>query len=97
MAPGQQVLAELGAVGLALLLGAFVVTTRTVRRGRAIPTPGLWAGVTAALVALAVHGLFDFSWHVPAIPLTGALLLGIVTTDDGRRSSVARRPEVAGG
>ena len=76
-----QVLAELGVVGLAILLSSFVVIGRVVRAGRATSAPGLWAGVAAALVALAVHGLFDFSWHVPAIPLTGALLLGIVTTN----------------
>lgn len=38
------------------------------------------AAVLAALMAaLAVHGLFDFGWHVPALPLTAALLLGLVT------------------
>lgn len=77
-----QVLAELGAVGLGLLLGLFVAIGREVRRDRAelsaLPT---WAGAVAGLVALAVDGLFDFGWHVPAIALTGALLVGIVTTN----------------
>jgi O-antigen ligase len=75
-----QVLAELGIVGLGLLLGVLVVAGRAVARGREVTaTPEMWAGVTAALVALAVHGVFDFGWHVPVVPLTGALLCGLVT------------------
>jgi hypothetical protein len=75
-----QVLAELGVVGLGLLLGVLAVAGRTLARGRHMATPPeVWAGVTAALVALAVHGLFDFGWHVPALPLAAALLLGLVT------------------
>lgn len=76
-----QVLAELGAVG-ALLLAALLVTVgRAVRRARprvgSTPT-AMWAGAVAALVCVAVHGLFDFGWHVPAVPLTGALLVGVL-------------------
>lgn len=75
-----QILAELGAVGVALLLVLIVEVGRTVARGRkAAPSLPTWAGVAAALVAMAVHALFDFGWHVPVVPLTGAALVGIVT------------------
>jgi O-antigen ligase len=74
-----QVLAELGIVGLALLLAMLAAVVGVVRRGRAAePVPGAWAGVSAALLALAVHGLLDFGWHVPAVPLTAAALAGLV-------------------
>ena len=71
--------------GLGLLLTLLVVITRQVRRCRppAVSAP-LWAGVAGGLVALGVHGLFDFGWHLPAISLTGALLVGIVTTNEGK-------------
>jgi hypothetical protein len=72
-----QVLAELGAVGLALLLGLLVVVARMAWRARAAVGTPTWAGVVAALVALAVHSGLDFLWHLPAIPLTAALLIGI--------------------
>ena len=78
-----QTFAELGVVGLSLLLILVAAIARTV--GRCRPCQELrpvWAGVAAGLVALGVHGLFDFGWHLPAIGLTGALLVGIVTTSE---------------
>lgn len=79
-----QALAELGVVGLGLLLGLLVVIAWRVRSaGGALPcTRSTWAGCAAGLVALGVHGLFDFGWHVPAIALTSALLVGIATTPE---------------
>lgn len=79
-----QVLAELGVVGLGLLLGLLILIAGRVRSaGRAPPcTRSTWAGCAAGLVALGVHGLFDFGWHVPAIALTSALLVGIATTTE---------------
>jgi O-antigen ligase len=78
-----QVLAELGVMGLGLLLLLLALIARTVvhcpLRDRMRP---VWAGVAAGLVALGVHGLFDFGWHLPAIALTGAVLVGIVTTSE---------------
>ncbi len=79
-----QTLAELGVVGLVLLLTLLAAIGRDVRR--ACPpavSPPLRAGVAAGLVALGVHGLLDFGWHLPAIWLTGALLVGIATTNQG--------------
>jgi O-antigen ligase len=73
-----QVLAELGTIGLGLLLALLVAVARMVWRGRElVGTPATWAGVAAGLCALAVHSGLDFLWHLPAIPLTGAVLAGL--------------------
>jgi hypothetical protein len=73
------VLAELGVVGLALLVGLLAAVGGTARHGRrAAPSTEIWAGVSGGLLAVAVHAASDFSWHVRAVPLTGALLVGIV-------------------
>jgi hypothetical protein len=73
-----QVSAELGLIGLAFSAALLIALARTVRAGRAsAPSLGLWAGAAAGLVALATHSAFDFLWHVPAIPLAGALLAGL--------------------
>lgn len=73
-----QVSAELGLIGLALLAALLITLGRTVGAGRAsAPSLGLWAGAAAGLVALAVHSAFDFLWHVPALPLAGAVLAGL--------------------
>ncbi len=78
-----QILAELGVVGLMLLLALMAVVVRTVRRSSlASASRPLWAGAAAGLMAFAVQGLFDFGWHLPAIALTGAVLVGIVTTNE---------------
>jgi O-antigen ligase len=75
-----QVLVQLGVIGFLLLLVLLAAITRTVWQGRAAaPSPQLWAGVAAGLVALAVHSGLDFLWHIPAIPLLGALLIGLTT------------------
>jgi O-antigen ligase len=73
-----QVLVQLGVVGALLVAGMLLVAARTVNGGRATTRdPGLWAGISAALVALSVHSAFDFLWHVPAIPMLAALLVGV--------------------
>jgi hypothetical protein len=72
-----QVLTELGAVGLTLLLCVLATIAITIRRGRkANPA---WAGATAASVVLIVHSGFDFLWHIPAILLTAGTLIGFAT------------------
>jgi hypothetical protein len=74
-----QVLAELGFVGLALLVVLLASLARTVRRGRFhAPSTAVWAGAAAGLAALATHSALDFLWHLPAIPLAGAALAGLV-------------------
>jgi O-Antigen ligase len=75
-----QVLVHLGVIGFLLLLVLLATITRTVWHGRdAAPSPQVWAGVAAGLVALAVHSGLDFLWHIPAIPLLGALLASLTT------------------
>ena len=75
-----QVLVELGIVGLTLLLsvlvGSGLLVRRAIRRDRATTLP---AAVAAATAAVAVHGGFDFVWHVPVVPLVFAALLGLLT------------------
>jgi O-antigen ligase len=74
-----QVLAELGFVGLALLVVLLASLAWTIWRGRLhAPSTAVWAGVAAGLAALAVHSALDFLWHLPAIPLAGAVLAGLV-------------------
>ncbi len=73
-----QMAAETGLVGLALVLVLLAAVGRAVWRGRAGPAPPeVWAGGMAGLVALGIHSAFDFLWHVPVIPLVGALLAGV--------------------
>jgi O-antigen ligase len=74
-----QVLAELGAVGVALLAALLAATARLLWRNRpGEPASALWAGVVAACAAAAAHAGFDFVWHVPAVPPTLAVLIGLV-------------------
>jgi O-antigen ligase len=73
-----QVLTELGAIGVALLAVLLAGVARLLWRNRPLgPAPALWAGAVAACVATAVHAGFDFVWHVPAVPLTVAVLVGL--------------------
>ena len=73
-----QLLVELGAIGLVLLLGLVVAIARAVVNARPRhPSAPLWAGAAGGLLALAVGSGVDFLWHVPALPLVGALLFAI--------------------
>ena len=74
-----QVLAEEGAIGLALLAALMGGTVRLLWRSplRRRKSP-LWAGTVAAVGAAAVQAGFDFVWHVPIVLLTIALLIGLV-------------------
>jgi O-antigen ligase len=75
-----QTLVQEGAIGLALLLALLAGLGRLVWRSRpAGPSDALWAGVVAACAAAAVHAGFDFVWHVPAVPLMVAALIGLAT------------------
>jgi hypothetical protein len=82
-----QALVEFGGIGLALLLallGGCALALRDARRKHA--DPALIAGAAAALAAFSVHGAFDFVWHVPAVPLVVAALLGLATAAPMRTS-----------
>jgi hypothetical protein len=88
-----QVLAELGFVGLALLVTLLACLAWTVRWGRPhAPSTAVWAGAAAALAALAVHSALDFLWHLPAIPLAGALLVGLACPAPSTRKEETPRP-----
>jgi O-antigen ligase len=74
-----QTLVEQGAIGVVLLFALLVGLARLLWLSRPPPAgQALWAGVTAACAAAAVHAGFDFVWHVPAVPLLLAVLIGLV-------------------
>jgi O-antigen ligase len=74
-----QVLAELGFVGLALLVVLLASLAWTIWRGRPhAPSTAVWAGAAAGLAAMATHSALDFLWHLPVVPLAGAALAGLV-------------------
>jgi len=63
-------------VGGALALGACVVLVwRRRPRGPSIREVD---GALAALAVLAAHSAFDFLWHIPVLPLVGAVLVGVL-------------------
>ena len=73
-----QVLADLGIIGAALLAVFLAAAGRLLWRARVdLPRAAVWAGAVAGVTAFAVHSGFDFLWHVPAIPLTVAVLVGL--------------------
>lgn len=74
-----QVLAEMGALGILVLAVGFGVTAWRLRRPPPDADPGTWIGGVAGLAALCVHSGLDFLWHVPAVPLTAAIVLGVVS------------------
>lgn len=72
-----QVGVELGVIGMILLVGLLASIAVGVRKGSRSLAPNLSSGTTAALVALGIQGGFDFLWHIPAIPLVGAVFVGL--------------------
>lgn len=72
-----QVLAELGVIGLVLMMVCLAGVLRVLWRCRPSAAGGEAAATAiAALVAVAVSALFDFTGHFPAIVLTAAALVG---------------------
>ena len=84
-----QTLTEVGAIGAALLAAFLATTLRLLWRSRSSERASVfWAGTVAACAAAAIHAGFDFVWHVPVVPLTLAVLIGlavkpVTSTDDG--------------
>jgi len=78
-----ETLAELGPIGLALLLVALVIPLLALR-GRRDP---LLATAAAAYVAFLVHAGVDWDWELPAVTLAGLAC--------GSAMLVARRPDDA--
>jgi len=73
-----QLLAGGGVVALGLLgAAAFLIVRRQRATSSGLPT------ARAALVALAVGGLFDFTWHLPAIGLLAGIVLGLAQPAPG--------------
>ena len=72
-----QWLLETGLVGAGLLVVVIVALLRTLRQST--ERIALYAGV----IALAVVGLGDFSWHTPATQIVLALFIGVLLRDRG--------------
>lgn len=68
---------ELGLVGLLLLLSLLAAIFWGVRKEFGLLPLNLGTGVGAALIALGIQSGFDFLWHIPAIPLVAAVLIGV--------------------
>ena len=88
-----ETLAELGPVGLVLLLCALAIPLAAVRSARAHPLAAAAAGAYAAFL---VHAAIDWDWEMPAVTVAAlgcgvALLLaarGAETSPLGRRAQV---------
>jgi O-antigen ligase len=70
-----QTAAELGLVGLALLLATFTGVVLAARRAL-VRAPALAAGPAAALVVWAAHVAVDWDWEMPAVTLLAIVLAG---------------------
>lgn len=84
-----QVLADLGIAGAILCAGLLISAGRLLWRARPdLPQRAAWAGAVAAVTAFLVHSGFDFTWQVPAIPLTVAVIAGLAAGQPpGRRTA----------
>ena len=79
--------AELGLVGLALVLALLGWTAGAARRaGAAHP------GAVAALAAFALHAGVDWDWEMPALSLAALVLAGLVLSRAGSRSAAPDAP-----
>ncbi len=72
-----QTLAELGLVGLALLLASIGGIAVAARRALA-RAPALAAGPIAGAVAYLAHSPLDWDWEMPAVTLIALLLVGVL-------------------
>ncbi|HSV64473.1 MAG TPA: O-antigen ligase family protein [Mycobacteriales bacterium] len=86
-----QVLIELGIVGAVLLLAVLLGVFRSLVRART-GAGAVGAGVLAGAAALAVHAGLDFVWHLPAIPLMAAGLVGLARSDEPARLHLSAVP-----
>jgi O-antigen ligase/polysaccharide polymerase Wzy-like membrane protein len=72
-----QTLAELGVVGLALLL-AFLAAVAVAARRAMARAPALAAGPAAALVVYVAHAPLDWDWQLPAVTLVAVAAAGLL-------------------
>jgi hypothetical protein len=91
-----QTLAELGLVGLGLLLAFASAVVLAARR--ALRVSAAAAGPTAALLVYAAHAPLDWDWQMPAVTLVAVVLAGAVLAlaDDGRGSVGLAQPASGG-
>lgn len=76
-----QAWAELGSVGLIIIVGGLAMTARAVVwQPRAKIERWLWAGAPAALLALVINSSLDYVWHIPVIPVAGAIITGLAVS-----------------
>jgi O-antigen ligase len=78
-----QVAWKSGVVGLGLLLAMLGAFAARLRRARRETSSALWVGAVAGLCGLAASSALDFLWHVPVIPLVGAVLAGLCAPTKG--------------
>ena len=76
--------AELGLVGLALVLALIGSIAVAARRAVAVHP-----GAVAALAAFALHAGVDWDWEMPALSLAALVLAGLVLSTDGTSRSAA--------
>ncbi len=84
-----QTAAELGLVGVALLLaflGGVAVAARTAQRR----SPALAAGPIAGVVVYVAHAPLDWDWEMPAVTLVALVLMGLLLA----LSESSRQPAV---
>jgi tetratricopeptide (TPR) repeat protein len=87
-----ETLAELGLVGLVILVGALLVPLAGAARSRHLPLVAVAAGAYATWLA---HAAYDWDWELPAVTLPALICAGAVlaagraggTTPIGRRQS----------
>lgn len=90
-----QLLCETGLVGSALaamfLFSVLRHAGREPREGHSERHRGVTRGLLAAVVALLVHGIVDFNFHIPSNALLFAVLLGVLAPQ-GPRVSTKQHP-----
>jgi hypothetical protein len=86
-----ETLAELGPVGLLLLLGALATPLLALARGVRSP---VGAACAAAYAAFLVHAALDWDWELPSVALCG-LLCGAALLVSNERNVVAGRARAA--
>jgi len=94
-----QVAVDLGLPGLLLVLVILLAAARALRTALRVPsagaaTSGRTAGACAALLAAMVHAGFDFVWHVPAVALLAAVVVGLGSCPQARPATAG--PEQKG-
>jgi O-antigen ligase len=91
--------AELGAVGLAMLLAAIALPLGAVLRRdgtREVRRDAMLLGATCAYIAFVVHAALDWDWEIPVVCVTGlyiaAAILGVGAARDARLGEAVQAP-----